>query len=384
MAPSPSSITSSDVPPAPRAEWLRLGRVLFLAIGLPWLFLPLLTWWIGWQVGELMPADVAAQRQAKDPSLVWYSYRSSSFGRFKLARVAIERPDILIVGQSRPQMFRSRMFLPYTEYNLGSVSYTMHSFLDLFHHLPPGYQPKVVIMACDFFLFNPVCTKANVDKGMLQDFDPPTLTDRFNVLRDILVQLPSHPGLLLSGLVNSHSYPTLGLSAREGKMGFRFDGSTKWISDEIHGNPETMVYPDWWDSTCQGPSMGAQEKADFEQLVAELHAKGTTLICVQLPLYKSITEPMDNEKKDKFGELQDFRDHIRDGYFAKLGVPIYDYLELPGYYDDYHWFLDELHPTEDLTWVVLKKMAADPEFQKALPKLDPATVERNQTQKAGP
>jgi hypothetical protein len=104
---------SSDLP-----EWKKCGRILFLGLVVPWLLVIGLAEWISWQAGDWLSLSQAAALQTKEPDLIWYKERVQNFARFKLARVAIDRPDILILGQCRPQFFRSAMFRPYSAYNL--------------------------------------------------------------------------------------------------------------------------------------------------------------------------------------------------------------------------------------------------------------------------
>jgi hypothetical protein len=376
MARNPSSIINFEGLSADRAEWKKFARVLFFGLLVPWIFLAALAEWVAYRVGADTQPEAAARLQTDHPNMIWYSYRSSLFGRFKLERVAIDRPDILVVGQSRPQSFRSAMFRPYTFYNLGSISYTMASFTDLLHHLPDGYNPKVIIMACDYYLFDPVSTKANIDQHMLQDFTP-TGIDYLATLRDVLVMLPEHPDLLLAGLPRSNGTLEMGLGAYMMHMGFRKDGSTQWYRESGPDNPKMAEMNPWRGyKTIQGDSLGKDETVQFEQFVSEAHARGITVICVQLPMYTPAVEMMEHDKGANFGILRDYQARIANGYFDRLGVLAFDYLSFPGYSDNYHYFLDAVHPKEGLLLAVLNDMASDPRFLKILPKLDVAAIQQ--------
>jgi len=368
MARNPSSIINFEGFSSDRAEWKRFARILFLSLVIPWIFLLLLGQWIAIQVGANLSPEDAARLQTDHPNLIWYSHRSSDFGRFKLARVAIERPEILIMGQSRPQTFRSAMFRPYSAYNLGSISYTMGSFLDLLHQLPEGYNPKVIIMGCDFYLFNPASTERNIREHMLQDFSP-WHPDYLGTLRDVLTLIPSHPNLLLATLPQSKDRQLMGLGAYTIHMGFRKDGSTQWYRESGEDNPR-MAEMNSFKDLIQGDAMGQVEIAQFEQFVREAHDRGITVVCVQLPMYDRAVEMMKNEKSANLGLLRDYQNRIANGYFDRLGVLAFDYLSFPGYSDNYHYFLDAIHPKEGITLAVLNDMCSDPRFLKILPKLD--------------
>ena len=360
---------SSDLP-----EWKKCCRILFLSLVIPWCFLLLLGEWLSWQAGDWLSMAQAARLQTNHPDLIWYRDRSANFARFKLARVAIDRPDILIFGQSRSQFFRSAMFRPYSAYNLSSTCYLMTGFTDLLRHLPQGYNPKVIIMTCDFWLFNPVYTASEIKARALQNFTPSWI-DRLDDLRDILVQLPTHPSLLLMGFYRPHDYPTLGLGAYLETGGFRKDGSTKWDPSERE-HPIKLQAPANA-NIDYGNRMGSGEMKQFEEFVSEVHARGIALVCVQLPCYSEEVHTMEYEQKASFGELQDFNDRVKDGYLDRLNVLFFNFLELPGYSDKADYFLDAVHPKEGLTLAVLSAMASDPRFLAILPKLDaPALKEK--------
>jgi len=73
-------------------------------------------------------------------------------------------------------------------------------------------------------------------------------------------------------------------------------------------------------------------------------AKGITLIGVQMPMYGPLVRYLEKDKR--FGILADFRAHVASGYFARLGVTVFDYLDLKPYSDDKRYFIDPWHPTE--------------------------------------
>ena len=367
MAPNRSSIINfkgllSDLP-----EWKKCAWILFLSLVIPGFLVFLLAEWISWQAGDWLSMPQAAALQTAHPDTVWYKFRTSKFARFKLERVAIDRPDILIFGQSRTQAFRSAMFRPYTEYNLSSTCYLMSGFTDLLRHLPAGYKPKVIIMACDFWLFSPVYSATQIQAHAGQNFAPSGM-DKLEDLHDVLVKLPENPSLLLIGFYQPHPYPTLGLGAYLEKGGFRKDGSTKF-DEPPKDDPARFLPPD--ESVTCGDRMGASEMKDFEEFVTEAHARGIALVCVQLPFYSAETEYVNNPG---FGELRDFNDHVRNGYFDRLNVFFFNFMNLPGYSGKPEYFQDEVHPKEGATLAVLSAMASDSRFLQLLPNLDVAAI----------
>ena len=358
---------SSDLP-----EWKKCGRILFLGLVVPWLLIIGLAEWISWQAGDWLSLSQAAALQTKKPDLIWYKERVQNFARFKMARVAIDRPDILILGQCRTQFFRSAMFRPYSAYNMSTTCYMIPAFTDLLRHLPAGYNPKVIIFTCDFWYFSRTYSASM--GNYFQNFTT-SWSDKLDDLRDILVQLPKRPSILLMGLNKPHGYPTLGLDAYLSSGGFRKDGSTQWGSQ---GNNQDSLTSDPV-ANLGGSCMGSTEMDQFKEFVSEARARGITLVGVQLPVYSDELKYMDEHRTD-FADLPDFNDHVKSGYFEKLGVLFFDYLQFPGYSDNPHFFLDVLHPNESLSLPVLSAMASDPRFLAVLPKLDAAQLKENLAQ----
>ena len=371
MARNPSSIINfkgflSDLP-----EWRKCAWTLFLSLVIPGCLLFLLAEWISWQSGDWLSMQQAAALQTAHPNLIWYKYRGSKFARFKLARVAIDRPDVLIFGQSRTQYFRTEMFRPYTCYNLSLTCYLMSGFADLLRHLPAGYNPKIIIMTCDFWLFSPVYSAAQNQSHALQNFTPSWM-DRFDDLHDILVKLPTNPSLLLMGFYQPHPYPTLGLGAYLDKVGFRKDGSIRF--DHPEDNDPAKLEGVLEANVDRGDQMGTSEIKDFEEFVSEAHARGIALVCVQMPCYSGAKLVEEYENRPGYGELRDFNEHVRDGYFDKLHVLFFNYMNFPGYSGKAEYFQDEVHPKEGATLAVLSAMASDPRFMALLPNLDVAAI----------
>jgi hypothetical protein len=377
MARNPLSIINfkgllSDLP-----EWRKCAWILFVSLVVPAFLVFLLAEWISWQAGDWLSMPQAAALQTAHPNMLWYKYRTAKFARFKLARVAIDRPDVLIFGQSRCQYFRAAMFHPYTAYNLSSTCYLMSAFTDLLRHLPAGYNPKVIIMTCDFWMFSPVYSATQVKARALQNFSPSWM-DKVDDLHDILVQLPVNPSLLLIGLYQPHPYPTLGLGAYLGNGGFRKDGSIQF-DDSNNGDLAVMQNPLGSNIDC-GDHMGTAEMKDFEEFVTEAHARGIAVVGVQMPFYSGEKLATEYENKPGFGELRDFDEHVKDGYFNNLHVLFFNFMNLPGYSGKPEYFQDEVHPKEGATLAVLSKMASDPSFLSLLPNLDIASIKEKLAQ----
>jgi hypothetical protein len=120
--------------------------------------------------------------------------------------------------------------------------------------------------------------------------------------------------------------------------------------------------------------MGTSEMTQFEEFVSEVHARGIALVCVQLPFYMGEKFVGELAHKPGFGEFQDFNNHVKNGYFDRLNVPFFNFLDVPDYTDKAGDFDDTVHPREAGVLAVVSAMASDSRFLALLPKLDVAAI----------
>jgi hypothetical protein len=355
-------------------EWKRFGKTLFFLLGAPLLLLVAVLEIAGWRLGETVPFPRAAQMQAESPDLIWNAGRQENYAYFKLARVARERPDVLVIGDSRSGQFRSVMFRPYSCYNLSRVSWPIETLTDLLRHLPAGYAPKVIVLNLDFMMFNPSYTGFSTNATPV--FGPP---NHFHALWDIFRELWANPALICASSQGHFPGETLmGLSAHVSEGGFRKDGSEMWAVWRIKDfgrDPEAMkALEPKFVLFSHGDAMGTREKAKFEEFISLAHSMGSTVIGIQMPIYGPVVRTI--EQDPKCGILNDFRAHVAGGYFDRLGVIFFDALTFPPYSEDYRYFITSVHPTEAVSSAILLKLASDPRVKAVLPKLDTAALQQ--------
>ena len=374
MSPPLFNIISFETFRAESREWKRFGKILFLAAVLPILLVIPVTEFVSWRTGLSIPPEAAARLQMENPHLRWFGSRDSVSARFKLIRVAQERPDVLIMGASRVCQFRAPMFQPYSFYNLARVSWPMNTYPELFRRLPKDYAPKVIIFGLDFFMFNHrYATDPEMMTGV-PDYSPPGWRDHLLRLRDVFDTLFDNPAALRA---NGHDpvsgLPVIGLAPSIYANGFRPDGS------ETQNEPDLFGYRDPNRNMLKGnllnrsplfygDKMDPEEMAQFEEFAALARARGITLIAVQMPMFGPMAKYL--AKDENFGILRDFRAHIAQGYFERQGVIVFDFLDFTAWGQDPRYFIDAWHPTEVISAAVLYQMLGDPRVQAILPKID--------------
>lgn len=367
-------------------EWWRFAWILFLVLVLPLPVLFLIVEVVGWRTGELMSPAQAAQMQVENPLVKWQSLDDANGARFKLIRVAQERPEVLVIGSSRVCQFRRTMFQPYSFYNLSRVTWLAETYPELFRRLPEGYKPKVIIFGLDFFMFNHRYTTDPNYRRSLPQYAPASWRDHFLALRNIYTTLCNDPGALFAdGHDPINGEPVIGLRPSRGMdgAGFRQDGSeAQKISDlKKYDSPDRdMLKGNILNRAplYYGDAMGKDEMASFEEFVAEARAQGITLIGVQMPMYGPLVRYM--EQGEKFGILRDFRAHIAGGYFDRLGVKVFDLLSFPPYSEDPKYFVDAWHPTEPVSAAALFVMQSDPKVKALLPAIDMEALKQHVVQ----
>ena len=371
MHPNLSTTTSSKPTVSEASEWRRFGKSVFLGIMLPLLALFAILEWIAWGIGETMPPETVAAEQMQNPKLIWMADRLGPRARFKLARVAALRPDILIIGQSRLTQMRAAMFQPYSCYNLTCISYPVGTYSEILKHLPAGYTPKVIIVSTDFFSFSPLFTKTYAK--MPPAFKSEGWSEHFNALNDVTNQILQTPKVAWTRHAPFYGNPARGLRALTIGNGNRPDGSEMWPIAIVknRATPTNDSIAAMLGRLIPGGalnSVGAEEMKAFAEFVALAHSKGIAVVGVQMPMYMPTVRLLETDPTYTF--LKDFRAKVSAGCFDQMGMPNFDYLSFPAYGEDYRYFGDPVHPSEPVTAAVLLSMAQDPRIAALLPKWD--------------
>ena len=105
--------------------------------------------------GEIFPARWIAWAQTRHYPFIYLPKLSDHSFYLKLQAARLRRPDILILGASRSNQWRSAMFAPYSFYNSGNAIDPLSDFSRFLEQMGSPF-PKVIIFSLDFFTFNNV------------------------------------------------------------------------------------------------------------------------------------------------------------------------------------------------------------------------------------
>ena len=176
--------------------------------------------------GEAWPIDRVLVFQQARPDSRFLRALDQVFYNFKYRAIEQRRPSVVVLGSSRTMKFRAGMFGDRAGafFNGGGM---INSVADLYAFCftrRPARIPEVIVLGVDLWWLNaqvhPVFRfEQEVDRDRAGTFDQHIIGARW---------LLRHPGMLgreVGSLVTRRQPDAIGLGAREGRGGFRIDGS---------------------------------------------------------------------------------------------------------------------------------------------------------------
>jgi hypothetical protein len=344
-------------------EWWRFFSTLVLILSpalIAFATLEGLAWW----TGETMSAAAASNWQDGAPGRVWRGGDGHSFLRYKLARVADLRPEVLVLGPSRANQFSGKPFAPYSFYDAGQTAWTLDQyrrFLELITR--DGYTPHVMVINLDYWMFSP-----GFDHYWGDRFDD-TPSPHIAALLRVVGQLRDNPLALWRRLPAADRLQ--GLYAVLTGDGFRADGSM--MEKPATADPQQRLSEDNAEvgvpPVVVADQMSPDQVANFDKLVALAKEKNVALIAVQLPYYEKILKALnDNPDAGNWREFEsaEWRRHVADS-----GVLFFDFADMPDYRDKPEYFLDSLDPDRRVVDHISRLILADPRVAALLPQAAP-------------
>jgi hypothetical protein len=367
--------TDAPAKPSERRELGRFLKIVLFGTIVPVLLVFGAVEWLGWSVGETYTPEAMVREIHAHPDLVWMGLRMQSHARIKLAQVAAERPEVVVMGDSRLAKARAAMFAPYSAFILARVSWPFQTYADLLRHFPADYHPKVIIFTADFFAFSPGFTDyyTKTASPVFEESIYENLLEADYLAKQVL----AHPFILWRRTDPLTGRPAKGVSVLRGQDGFLADGSERLppVPDFASANFTTaddftkhLDDPNWKGNLFAAPAMGEAEMAGMKEFVDLGHKMGATMIAVQMPIYGPAMRQL--EADPNFGYLQDFHRHVAAGYFKQLGVSFFDFSTFLPYSEDHRYFFDAIHTSGPVAEAVMAKVFSDPSLRAILPRLD--------------
>jgi hypothetical protein len=340
-------------------EWRRFVVVLILVLS-PLILLGAVFEALAWRIGETMPAAMISAWQDGAPDRIWRGGDGHSYLTYRLARIADLKPEVIALGSSRANSFRSDGFAPHTFYDSGQTTWTIEQdrrFLDLITR--NGYAPRMLVFNLDYWMFSP-----GFDHYWGNRFDETPSTHVADLLR-VVGQLAKDPVDLLRRLpATDREHGLLALLTGDG---FHADGvlptksptsdADRLQADGTEAGTPPAVFAD---------HIAAEQLAKFDEFVALAKAKHVVLVGIQLPLYAKILDGLNSDPQAGIWrefESAEFRQRLADA-----GVVFFDFADVPKFRDKPEYFVDSLDPDPRAVNEVMRQVMADPRVKALLPK----------------
>ncbi len=343
----------------------RLGRFLIPFLALPFIgFVLFLT-------GEFVPARIVAWAHSKGYPVIFLQKYSDHNFALKVAAANELKPDVLVLGSSRTNQWRSKHFEPYSFYNAGNISARNADLTEFLDRLT--YNPRVIIFSIDFFMFTDAWSPQS-DNVLKEDISFPD--EAAYILRGLVGGYLDGTARLIPNLREPvYGSIAIGLQASQSGNGFRKDGSYQY-GTLYRGSSQGLVSvsvakqriedgtaPFLFASAADGAQIDA-----FQRFVKKAKAKGISLVGVTTAFDPSVVSAMEASSKHQLWRT--FRSKAFRSWLDSLGVVTFDFTELSSFNGRPEEFIDTFHPSEPAFSRQLVTMLTRKEFSTLLPKLN--------------
>jgi len=338
--------------------------------------------WVLWQTGATLTPAAAAAMQAGDPKVVWAGL-ANQYADFKIHRIAQEKPDIVIIGDSPCSQLRSAMFKPYKTYNFCTTAWTIDQISDIVVRVDNAVHPKLIIFSLGYYFFLDAWVTGWANKIPMV-YDVSWSEAHADGLLRLIQLFQAHPGAFVQFLAGSthETIDGMGLSGADSValgFGIRYDGSVLYPSQMRAAAPEHNQNPffGFLEAIPGSPQLQPAQLQAVERLGAIGKERGLTLVGIQFPILKATVDFLDHDPfyRDYAGAWRQFESASTRLRFRDFGIKLFD-ASHDAVTADRDNFLDPLHPTERGMLGVLIHLLDDPEFHSMLPDIDEAALRR--------
>lgn len=326
------------------------------------------------RTGELLPTRFVAWLMNGPITFVYLNEFSDHSFQFKLQSSRMRQPEILAIGGSRMNQWRSAMFKPYGFFNASNCLYTQRDYRRFLEGLG-SYAPRVLIFSLDFYTFNPAYDPffENVAFSDIGGFGS---AEQVEILRALLRRAASDPYAFMPNQREPlHGVQALGLHAARTGTGFRRDGSYQYggailglssagavsLSDAIK-RVENGTVP-----LLRADHLDSERRREFERFALIAQSKGIKLVAITMPFAPALKEALD--LSSKHGIWREFQNDETADWISKQGVLYFNFSDLSSFGGKADEFIDPFHPSEPAFVRMLKVMLKNDQFAALVPNL---------------
>jgi hypothetical protein len=375
-----SSITSFSAAAGRARDGQRrfLGRLAWFAA--PYAVVLLIAGAILALSGEIIPAGWVARLHARGFELLYLPAYTDHNYRLKLQASRLLRPDVLVIGGSRVNQFRRRMFGSTSSYNACQVLYGQQDYRRFIEDLGEA-TPRTIIFSLDFYTFNPDYGDIfrHVSYG-----DISLLRDReLAVILEGISRSPEQLAFLTPPRDPVSGVMALGLQAVKTGNGFRSDGSYQY-GLILRGMPNSgAVTSDAGVERVQkgaapflpAAHLGANARTELKRFADYANGKGIRLIAITTPLAPDVINALDQSPDQ--GAWREFNSPEFGDWVAGLGIKHFNFARIESFAGQKAEFMDAFHASETAYDRMMLQMLRDPAFRPLVPGADFASIERH-------
>jgi hypothetical protein len=362
-------------------RYLAIVATLFIVLFLPSIgFLE----WAGWRLGATVPLSIIAREQQHDRLLWLGGFRD--YAPYKLERIKLVQPEILLVGSSRCAQNREQMFRPYKTYDACLTAWSLDQVVDFIDRATREAKPRVVIVALDYFLFgDDLASTWSKQRAMdyRQGFD--SHRKKLQDVVDFATRTHWSPSAFLAPVEKEQFEPIdnnrlVGTEAIREHFGFRSDGSI-FVAPGYRMTSASQLAKGAENVTAAFPGGQHLSETQFKQVerLSQLATeRGFSLVAIQYPFFKSATDFMDTDKSywPYAGLWRELRSEPTAKRFEKLGIRFFDMSRDPLAADPNNFF-DPAHPTERGILRTMISLLGRNDFREVFPKIDKGALEND-------
>lgn len=339
--------------------------------------------WAGWRLGATMPLSTIAAKQQTDHKLLWLG-AFKDYAPYKLARIQLARPEVLLVGSSRCGQARAQMFRPYTAYNACLTAWPLEHVVEFVDRATSAHRPRVVIVALDYFLFGDALANAwRKERSMDYRQGIISYERKLHDVVEFAQRNDWRSDIIIPALQQPQTEPIdhnrlIGTEAIRGQFGFRDDGSIFVAPVYRRLAPEMLAKgAEYVTSSFPGaPHLSDRQFSHLARLSQMARDRGFTLVAVQYPFLKSATDFLDNDEayQPYAGMWRELRNDTTAQRLAQLGIRFFDMSRAPFAADPGNFF-DPAHPSERGMLRTITALLDQQDFRALFPQIDRASLE---------
>lgn len=339
--------------------------------------------WAAWRLSATIPLSTIANEQQNDKGLLWLG-GFKDYAPYKIERIKLVQPEVLLVGSSRCENAREQMFRPYRVYNACLTVWSLDQMADFIDRATSVARPRLVIVALDYFLFEDQQAAAwRVERTM--DYRQGLASHR-RKLHDVL-EFAAGTNWTPDSVVAAATHDQIeaidhnrliGPDAIRARFGFRADGSLlvppayRALRTSRLAMGATFVTA----SFRGGTHLSERQFAQIERLSRLANERGFTVVAIQYPILKAATDFMDTSQSywSYAGLWRELRSETTADRLADLGIRFFDMSRDPSNADSSN-FVDPAHPSERGMLRTFISLLDQKHFQDLLPLIDKAALE---------